>query len=521
MITLTNNYNVFNVGIYTRLSREDDNFGESESIQNQKDYITKFVIDKGWNIVKTYSDDGFTGTNFDRPGFKEMLSDIESHKINLVVTKDMSRLGRDHIDTGHYMERYFPKHQIRYIAINDGIDTFSKNSNNDMAIFRSVINDQYAKDISNKVKSVMDVKRNNGKFIGSFAPYGYKKNPLDKNKLVVDESTAPIVKRIYLLYSMGLGYARIANVLNQESILCPSAYKKTQNPNYNNASARLHLWATETVRLLLTNPTYIGNMAQNKYKKVNYKVKKLITIPRENWIVIENTHEPIIEKDIYDLIQKMIDEKISYPAIPNKADHLLSKLIYCGDCGERMTFSKTQKGITYCICSKYKRFKKCSRHSISEDTLEKLVIEELKKLTAYVKDQESLFRAAQSRSKDKKDNSAVLIKSLDKKLDDIKFSIKSLYADKIKGILSEQDFIDLSQDFNRDRDKIISQLVDIKRRVIPVEESLDSNSQLIKIIKEFTVFEQINRTTLIRLINRIEVFEDNKVVIHYKFKKPF
>lgn len=291
------NYNgeKFNVGLYLRLSKEDDTYNQSESILNQKDYLSDIVIKNGWTLVDTYVDDGFTGTNFDRPGFNMLLNDIEEKKINLVITKDLSRLGRDYIKTGYYIEQYFPEHGVRFIAVNDGIDTFSQNnSNNDLSPFKSVMNDIYAKDISKKVRSTMDNKRANGKFIGAFAPYGYVKSPENKNKLVIDPETSPIIKQIFKLYLSGYGYAKIANILNDEEVPPPSVHK-LNNSNYKNPKLKSCLWTHETVSKILSNPTYAGNLAQNKYYKVNYKLKKLRNVPRDKWVVVENTHEPIVD----------------------------------------------------------------------------------------------------------------------------------------------------------------------------------------------------------------------------------
>jgi DNA invertase Pin-like site-specific DNA recombinase len=205
-----NTYNqTYNVGIYLRLSREDDTINQSESILNQKEYLTRYVLDQEWNLIDIYIDDGFTGTNFDRPDFKRMIKDVESKRINLVITKDLSRLGRDYIDTGYYLERFFPKANVRYIALNDGIDTFQTNSNNDMSPFKSVINDMYAKDISKKVRTTMISKQQNGEFIGAFAPYGYLKSKENKNKLIIDDEASKIVKRIFEMYVQGSGYMGI------------------------------------------------------------------------------------------------------------------------------------------------------------------------------------------------------------------------------------------------------------------------------------------------------------------------
>lgn len=278
MFALIDNYSknidkkIYNAGLYLRISKEDEISGESESITNQKDYISRYVIENGWNLTDIYIDDGYTGTNFNRPEFKRMLKDLEAKKINMVITKDMSRLGRDYIDTGYYIERYFPEHDIRYIAINDGIDTFAlNNSNNDMSPFKSVMNDMYAKDISKKIRTSLSVKKRNGEYTGAFTPYGYIKDPKDKNKLLVDPDTVGIVKRIYEMYVGGQSFRQIQTTLNNEGILSPGAYKQ-QTTTYKNTS-RYGLWSFEGVKQILINRTYTGDMTQGKFVKLSYKIK--------------------------------------------------------------------------------------------------------------------------------------------------------------------------------------------------------------------------------------------------------
>ena len=219
------NYKIFNVGIYLRVSQEDEKEGQSESIGNQQDFITRYVLEQGWNLTNVYIDDGWSGLNFERPDFKRMIADIESKKINLVITKDLSRLGRDYIDTGYYLERYFPQKNVRYIAINDGIDTFSQNGNTDMSPFKAVINDMYAKDISNKVRTALHTKKLKGDFIGSVAPYGYMKDPNNKGKLIIEEETAEVVKQIFEIFLEGGTKLGIANKLSMQGVPTPSQSK--------------------------------------------------------------------------------------------------------------------------------------------------------------------------------------------------------------------------------------------------------------------------------------------------------
>lgn len=271
--------------LYLRLSRDDEKNTESESIANQRLFLTNYAREHGFKINAEYCDDGYSGTTFERPAFKEMLSKIEQGNISTILTKDLSRLGRDYIKTGYYLEQYFPLHNIRYIAVNDGIDTKIENACNDMAPFRAVFNDMYAKDISKKVRCALDVKKREGKFIGAFAPYGYKKHPDDHNKLIIDNAQAKIVKEIFALRLSGKSYVYIARYLTEKNIPTPS--EKSEK------------WNDVTIKRILTNETYIGSLTQNKSKTINYKVHKRIYLNQNDWIVVQSAHEPIISKEIF------------------------------------------------------------------------------------------------------------------------------------------------------------------------------------------------------------------------------
>jgi Site-specific recombinases, DNA invertase Pin homologs len=520
------NYNkVFNVGIYVRLSREDEdrNGGYSDSIINQKDFLTRFVLENAWNLVDIYIDDGISGTTFDRPGFQRMIRDAEKKRINMIVTKDLSRLGRDYIETGHYLDRYFPAYNIRYIAVNDGIDTFAtNNSNNDMSPFKSVINDMYARDISKKVRSIFDNKRMNGEFIGAFAPFGYKKHPADKGKLIIDDVTAPIIKKIFDMYIYGSGYTHIASTLNLEDIPSPVAYKAITG-NYKNERTKISLWNHEYIKKILTNPTYSGDLAQNKFSKVSYKVKKLKTIPKDHWVIVEGTHEPIIDKKVFQLVQNMIGNGTGKSNKEGYDRHLLSGLIYCGDCGEKMTFTKTSSGNSYTICSKYKRFRRmnlCKRHSVLESKLEDLLCKELRNLAKQALNLERLGKIASNKLTTRKaDNIIDDVKKTEYRLTEIKKIIKKLYEDKLKEIITEHDFIDMSQEYNKEREDLNKRLE--KLLVIMKQEQEHSNNEtFISTIKSFISFEKLDRATLIKLLDKVEIFEDNRIKICYKFQNP-
>jgi DNA invertase Pin-like site-specific DNA recombinase/ssDNA-binding Zn-finger/Zn-ribbon topoisomerase 1 len=518
------NNQIYNVGLYVRLSREDEGYSpESESIINQKEYLTRHVMEQGWNLIDIFVDDGFSGTNFDRPAFQRLLKAIEALQINLVITKDLSRLGRDYIDTGHYVERYFPQHNVRYIALNDGVDTFeSNNSNNDMSPFKSVMNDFYARDISKKVRTAMNTKRRNGKFVGAFAPYGYLKSPSDRNKLMIDPETAPVVKRIFELYvSQGCGYANIAHSLNDEKIPSPGIYKASKHANYNNVKVQSGLWTMDTVKSIIGNPTYMGCMTQRKRTTVSYKVKKIKTIPKEFWLTIEDTHEPIVDKETFTTAQRLVALKSRGSTNKSKVVHLLGGLLYCKDCGSRMTYTRTQKGEWYCICSNYKRFKNCSRHSYHEQELLKYIIEDLRGIAAKEVNQEDLFKEVQQVAQSRpqrmtaEDKAVRDLEIIEKRLAEIKRAIKSLYDDKTRGILTEQDYLDLSQDYNKEREILALRVSKIGK---PKDLQQEAAKDLLKVVRDLVEFNSISKLILAKLVNRVEVSEEKNLTIYYHFK---
>lgn len=319
---------VYKVGAYVRLSREDEdtNNFESQSITNQKEFLTSYILENVWNLVNIYADDGYSGTNFNRPGFERLVEDIEAGLIDMVITKDLSRFGRDYITTGYYLEKYFPEKRIRYVAINDGIDTAVDNTSNDMTPFRAVFNDMYAKDISKKVRTSLKTKQIKGEYLGTTAPYGYNKDKEAKGKLVIDGVSSVYVKRIFREFLCGRSINSIKDGLIKDSVPTPSGYRGIKNSQ----KGMKGVWCYTTIIRILKNEAYIGHTIQNKKKKINYKVKKQVDIPKGNWIKVENTHEPIISLEEFNRVQKILQNR-SY--VPNKGKpHLLSGLLFCGQC---------------------------------------------------------------------------------------------------------------------------------------------------------------------------------------------
>lgn len=381
---------IWRVGIYARISREDEKDdryrGQSESIENQINFLKPLIERNGWILVDTYKDDGYTGTNFDRPDFSRMLGDIELGKINLIITKDLSRLGRDYIEVGKFVERYFPEKGIRYIAVNDNVDTFDRNNtNNDMTPFKAVFNDMYAKDISKKVRTSITTKAIRGECIKSFMQYGYIKDPKDKNNILIDWEVAGNIKRIYNLYKSGKSKKEISDIFNVENIITPLKYKELTTNYYNPNSNKTYKWNPTAINKILRDRTYTGDMVQLKYTKVNYKVKKLEKLPEEEHVVIPNHHEAIIDRETFNIVQEMLNKQANEWTYNNKQKHLLTGLAFC-KCGSRITYNKNHGKYFRCICSGYKRYgsKFCSNVHLREEELIKKVIDSLKdNITKY------------------------------------------------------------------------------------------------------------------------------------------
>ena len=296
----------YHVALYIRLSKEDENAGPSQSVTNQESLLREFEQQRGLSIYDVYVDDGWSGTNFERPSFQRMIADIEAKKVNMVITKDLSRLGRDYIMTGHYMERYFPEHRVRYISLLDGIDTGVDSTANEITPFRAIMNDMYAKDISKKIKSVKRDKQRKGQFIGGKPVYGYKMHPTEKNKIVIDKEAAPIVQRIFTMALSGISCRKIAAALNEEGVPSPAAYA---NLAVAKPGPYTGLWSSERISEMLKNETYIGNMVQGRMVKISYKSKKCLRQAPENWVVVEGTHEPIVDQKTFQKVQMLVNSR--------------------------------------------------------------------------------------------------------------------------------------------------------------------------------------------------------------------
>ena len=392
----------YNACIYARLSRDDGDKLESDSITNQRALIRDFISKHPEiHVVSEKTDDGYSGVNFDRPAFQEMMEDIRSGKVNCVVVKDLSRFGRNYIEAGNYIERVFPFMGVRFIAINDSYDSLDRNQSDSLIIpFKNLINDAYCKDISVKIRSQLEIKRKKGQFIGAFAVYGYLKDPEDHNRLIPDTYASEVVRAIYKWKLEGMSQGRIAEKLNLQGVLCPMEYKLSMGIKVqtNFKVRKQALWSPRSVTRILTNEIYTGALIQGKTSTPNYKVKKIVAKDETEWIRVEDAHEAIIDRRTFDDVQRILqkdirsapDEEVVYP---------FSGDLKCGDCGQNMvrkTYTSGDKRYTYYICSTRKAGKGCSTHQITDDELNDAVLQGIRSRVASVIEMEELLKIVES-----------------------------------------------------------------------------------------------------------------------------
>ena len=492
---LINEHKVYKVGIYARLSREDEtkvSGMQSDSIESQLAYLNDYAFNQSWNVVGEYYDDGYSGGNFDRPGFSRLINDIETGRVNLVITKDLSRLGREMSETTHYAEKYFAEHNIRYIALNDDVDTFAESAGNDMIGMRMAFNDMYLRDSSKKIKSALYAKKKQGLYTGSYAPYGYAKDADDKHRLIIDDTAAEVVRRIYDMYTSGVPMLRIAKALNKEGVPSPSEYKRQTIKGYNNKGWNC-LWEQNAVRSILRSPMYIGCMAQGRSARVSYKSKKLKRKPKDKWTIVEGTHEPIIDKDIFETAQVLLSKNQAKDISSNGTEHLLNGLMYCGECGEKIYLTSARKNHWHTICSKYRRFGKshCSSHRIPEEELNEYVLRELRSISQRLIDSKALASKLNDgiSNREYKKHEKELAR-IDRRIEEMKKQLVTSYQDKLRGILSEDEFMIIKETINKQREELVVQHEDITAKL---QIKKDNLSNYEKIIQQLLTFDIPNR----------------------------
>lgn len=517
----------YSAAIYMRLSKDDGDKEESESITNQRKILKAFVKENNYDLYKEYVDDGYSGTNFNRPAFKRMIKDINDGKINMVITKNLARLGRDYIETGRYIESFFPEREVRYIAILDDVDTFL-DKNCDTVPFRNIVNDFFAKETSKNIKKTKNRKKKEGFYYISYAPFGYKK--IDKaGNLIIDEVAANTVKKIFKEFLNGRGTYQIATLLNKEKVTTPGI-QMNMTGVVNNITNTTSKWQHTTVKRILTNPVYIGTIVQNKRKKINYKSKKMVTLPEEQHTVHKNHHTPIIDKETWDSVQKKFanceGEHIKYD------DPLLKALLYCSHCHNKLqiiTKKDKYKGYEkirkYVICATAARKitnKICYKQYINYDKLENIVLEKISETFGeYIKvfnNDELLQNLINSKSDKSKIEEKLL--QIENQLKNINKKISTLYNDKLSGLIEEQDFTLFSQGLTTERKKLEQLKDETEKELEDFCKGLDSSKIEEKVketIKKIVESRQFKKEDLQQLINKIEIDKDKNINIYFNF----
>ncbi len=533
-INRVNSYRTIRVAKYIRLSREDGDDRESESIENQRDIIDNYIQEhEELTEAGEYVDDGYTGTNFNRPGFQKMLKDIEEEKIDCIITKDLSRFGRDHIDTGYYLERYLPANNIRYIAIGDNVDTINPDGLQFLT-FKLSFNDYYAQDISNKIKSVKQRKIEKGEYQAGIPPYGYKKDTETKNHLVPDEYSSQIVKEIFHMYvNKGMSTIKIADELNRREIEPPAIYlriptymkRKSSNPNGK------YVWLRGQIGKILKNEVYLGNVVGRKFQKVSHKIAKVRATRKEEYIVLQNMHEPIIDIDTWNKAQEKL--KGYSKSRERKYDHLLKGLVYCAECGNKATLrcreEKRKNGTVwraaYFICSKRNNYSGlCDCKQISADLIENVAKEKLKqeieKISFDEQELKQIYKEAKIRVEISKNLSMNNLKELKKKLQNLEKTIEEIYQDKINKIIQVEDFKIIYEKKQKERNKVLKEISNIeKEQKVSNKKSVKLDfKEIKKITNEFLKIEKPNKILLERLIKRIEFDKKNNIKIKFVFQ---
>lgn len=517
--------------LYCRLSRDDEFSGDSVSIQTQKTMLTQYAKEQGFSNCEFFVDDGYSGTNYNRPDFQRMLGLVEDGRVAVICVKDLSRLGRDYLQTGYYTEVIFPEHDTRFIAINDNVDTAK--GDNEFAPFKNIINEWYAKDCSRKVRSAFRTKALNGEYTGGYPAYGYRKDPEDRHRLIPDEH-APIVQRMFQMALEGTTCFHIAKTLESEEIPTPRAYLMDAFGKYH-ANERVkhpYAWAKTTVHQILSNPIYLGKLVSQRYKTKSFKDKRIVPRPEDEWITVENTHEPLVDQETFDTVQKRI--QIKQPATWANSDNIFHGLLICGDCNTRMVFSSRtgRKSRGHFCCNKHRRYggKECSNHYITLEQVTELLLYDIRthaSLAAADKNRyiEYLMHLSEQEWNGERASYQKEAANCQKRMFDLEAILKKLYEDRVFGLISDERYLSMSADYE-------AETVRVKDRYYELQTLLDSFSKqsrdaqkFAKLVESYTDITEVTEELLHTLVDKIVIHEkevvDGKIImrvdIFYRF----
>ena len=501
--------------LYCRLSCDDDNDGESLSIENQKKLLTQYADEKGFFNTRFYVDDGISGTTFERDGFKAMLNDVQNGEVKTVIVKDMSRFGRDYIQVGMYTEILFPQNNVRFIAINDSYD--SANGDNDFIPFKNIMNEWYAKDTSKKIKAVNRARARAGEHLTSNVPYGYTKNPDNPKQWIIDEEAAEVVREIFQLYLQGMNTNQISVSLSSRQILVPTAYKSIHGiVNRKFTDETKFLWNGGTITRILENGSYVGNTVNGKSMRKSFKIKKRINVSQEEWQIVPNTQEAIIDCETWNLVQK-IRQGRRRNVKHNHQIPVLSGHLFCADCGRKLYYVKPPKQAEYYCCSGFrKRINSCTGHYIRADVVEQLLIRQINDVMKFVSEYEDEFvrqvmergTAEQLKQTNSLKRTADVAKRRIEQIDSI---ISQLYEDKVAGQITAEMFTKLSAKYIAEQEEQSAALKVAQKELVALEAKKTDTTKFIDLVRKYSQITELTPQILNEFIDKVTVHQAVKV----------
>lgn len=525
------NYGGDVTALYARLSKDDDLVGDSNSIVHQKEILAKYAKEHGFTNIEFYIDDGFSGTNFNRPDFQRMMADAEEGKISTVIVKDMSRFGRDYIMVGYYTEIYFSNLNIRFIAINDNVDS-NIQTENDLTPFKNVFNEWYARDTSKKIRAVFKAKGNSGKHLTTNPPFGYKKDPNDKDKWIIDDEAAATVKRIFEMFANGVRMPEIARKLTAEHVETPQLYNLHRERAIHKLSEYPEIWSVGTIKNILDRVAYAGHTVNFQTTKKSYKNKKQVRLPKEGWVIYRNTQEAIIDEKTFETVQQMRNVKRAYTKF--NEPNMFSGLLYCADCGNRLTIQRIAKHreADNFSCATYRKKKKglCSSHRILVSELTEVVKSDLQKVCEYVFLHEKEFTdeylsGSKKETEKFQTKTKAELKRLSERQEEIGKIIRKLYEDNVCGRIPDERFDFLAKSYEDEGNELKQKIIELQNALSASVQDEEKLSKFLKVVKTYTEIQELTPEILNSFVERIyigetERYNDRKmqeVEIIYKF----
>ena len=517
--------------LYARLSKDDDLVGDSNSIVHQKEILAKYAKEHGFTNIEFYVDDGFSGTNFNRPDFQRMMADAEEGKISTVIVKDMSRFGRDYIMVGYYTEIYFSNLDIRFIAINDNVDS-NIQTENDLTPFKNVFNEWYARDTSKKIRAVFKAKGNSGKHLSTNPPFGYKKDPNDKEKWIIDDEAAATVRRIFQMYVEGYRISEIGHKLTEEKVETPILYYMNRGIKTNARSEYPEIWDLMSIKYILSQTAYAGHTVNFQTAVKSYKTKKQVNLPRNQWVIFRNTQEAIIDEKTFETVQQM--RKVKRARTKYNEPNMFSGLLYCADCGNHLTIQRVARNrkMDNFSCATYRKKKKglCSCHRILVSDLETIVKEDLQKVCEYVflheKEFTDEYLSGSKRETVKfQAKTKAELKRLSERQEEIGRIIRKLYEDNVNGRITNERFDFLAKSYEDEGNELKTKIQEFKNALASSVRDEENLLKFLKIVKSYTEIEELTPEILNSFIEKIYIGETEKyngrkmqeVEIIYKF----